>query len=141
VNDAYPLAIEAPMPVIVGAALPLINDMDGYAFDDNDIEANEPTVSCTTEQRSMVKLMKLLDDMEAPDYAVESIMEWAQTALSEGFDFRPKRKCRDGNLMDVYNKVHNSTKLLPSIVPVEVLEFTDPVDVITYDFVSSKKKL
>ena len=136
VNDAYPLAIEAPVPAIVGAALPLINDMDGYAFDDDDIEANAPTVSCTTEQRSMIKLMKLLDDMEAPDYAVESIIEWAQTALSEGFDFRPKRKSRDGNLKDVYNKVHNSTKLLPSIVPVELLEFSEPVDVITYDFVS-----
>jgi hypothetical protein len=50
---------------------------------------------------------------------------------------RPKRnKSRDGNLMDVYNKVHNSTRLLPSIVPVELLEFTEPVDVITYDFVS-----
>jgi hypothetical protein len=118
------------------AALPPINDMNGFAFDDDDIEANEPTVSCTTEQRNMVKLMKLLDDMEAPDYAVESIIAWAQTALAEGFDFRPKRNSRDGNLIDVYNKVHNSTRLLPSILPVELLEFSDPVDVITYDFVS-----
>jgi hypothetical protein len=38
--------------------------------------------------------------------------------------------------MDVYNKVHNSTRSLPTIVPVELLEFTNPVDVITYDFVS-----
>jgi hypothetical protein len=91
VNDAYPLEIDAPVPVMVGAALeidapvpvmvgaalPPINDLDGFAFDDDDIEANKPTVSCTTEQRSMIKLMKLLDDMEAPDYAVELIIEWA----------------------------------------------------------------
>jgi hypothetical protein len=49
VNDAYPLKLSAPVPVIVGAALLLINDLDGYAFDDDDIEANAPTVSCTTE--------------------------------------------------------------------------------------------
>ena len=84
----------------------------------------------------MVKLMKVLDAMDAPAYAVELIIAWAQMALSEGFDFRPKRKSCDENWMDVYNKVHNSTRSLPTIVPVELLEFTNPVDVITYDFVS-----
>jgi hypothetical protein len=86
--------------------------LDGYAFNDDDIEANAPTVSHTTEQRSMVKLMKLLDDMEAPDFAVESIIKWAQTALSEGFDFRPKRKSRrDGNLVDVLTIIHSRVRL------------------------------
>jgi hypothetical protein len=86
--------------------------LDGYAFNDDDIEANAPTVSHTTEQRSMVKLMKLLDDMEAPDFAVELIIKWAQMALSEGFDFRPKRKSRrDGNLVDVLTIIHSRVRL------------------------------
>jgi hypothetical protein len=45
VNDAYPLETDAPVPVIVGAALPPINDLNGFAFDVDDIEANEPMVS------------------------------------------------------------------------------------------------
>jgi hypothetical protein len=40
-------------------------------------------------------------------------------------------------LHDVYNPVHNSMHLLPSmVVSVELLEFMEPVDVITYNFVS-----
>jgi hypothetical protein len=86
----------------------------------------------------MIKLMKLLDDMEAPGYAVASIIEWAQTALAnEGFDFVPS--ARAARAIGVYNTVQNSTHLLPSLVSVELLEFMEPVDVIrTYNFVSQQ---
>jgi hypothetical protein len=53
-----------------------------FAFHDNDDAADTPTMSSTTSERSMVKLMKILEDMAAPDYAVEVIIEWAQAALA-----------------------------------------------------------
>ena len=65
VNDAYPLAEDPPIPAIVGVVLP-VNELNGFTFDDDDMHNKKPTVSCTTEQRSMIKLMKLLDDMESP---------------------------------------------------------------------------
>jgi hypothetical protein len=106
------------------------------SFHDDDEAVNAPTMSSTTSERAMVKLLKILEDMSAPDYAVEVIIKWAQAALADGFDFCPKTKSRSGNLTHIYNAVHNSTLMLPSIVPVlALLKNHSPVDVIVYNFV------
>ena len=52
----------------------------------------------TKEQRSIIKLMKLLDDMNSPDYAMYQILSWARSAYIEGFTFNPNTKTRNSNL-------------------------------------------
>merc|ERR1711884_844973 len=52
----------------------------------------------TTEQKSIIKLIKLLDDMDCPDYAFSSIMSWAHNTYVEGFTFNPNFKSRKSNL-------------------------------------------
>ena len=47
----------------------------------------------------MIKLMKILDDMNCPDYALQSIILCAHEAFLDGFDFNPKSKTRKGNLI------------------------------------------
>ena len=50
---------------------------------------NEDYNTFTVSQKSVVKLLYLLNKMEAPDYAFQSIVEWARECLHEGFDFNP----------------------------------------------------
>ena len=94
------------------------NDYSGTAIDemlsdDNDVEfvdndnidacngfsttAQEPSQSLpsqqpfmySTDQKGTIVLLKLLDDMNAPDYAFARILKWAQTAKAEGYTFQP----------------------------------------------------
>jgi hypothetical protein len=53
----------------------------------------------------MVKVIKILEDMLAPDYAVEVIIGWAQAGLADRFDFCPNNKTCTGNLTHLYNAV------------------------------------
>jgi hypothetical protein len=83
----------------------------------------------------MVKLLKLLEDMNCPDYALAEVIDWAHDAyILDGFEFSPTVKSRDGILAGLYRHVHNSTLLLPSVVPVDLLGPNMPVDMIVYDF-------
>ena len=64
----------------------------------------------TTEQKYIIKLMKLLDDMNCPDYAFPAILSWAHDAYVDGFTFNPNAKTRKSNLnwmkqMVVHNDV------------------------------------
>ena len=43
----------------------------------------------TTDQKWTVALLKLLDDMNAPDYAITKVLKWANSAQAEGYSFHP----------------------------------------------------
>jgi hypothetical protein len=135
-NEAYPAGQDIPVPHNITLP-PQFDGLEhaGFSFHDDDEANKAPMMSSTTSERSMVKLMKILEDMSAPDYAVEVIIEWDQTSLVGGFDFCPKNKMRAGNVANLYNAVHNATLLLPLIVAMSLLENPSPVDVIVYDFV------
>ena len=92
----------------------------------------------TISQKCVTSLMYLLDDMECPDYAFQSIMEWARNGFEAGFDFNPKSKTRVANLKSMYHSLHNSEQMLPSVVSIELpdpLPDVKSMDVICYDFV------
>jgi hypothetical protein len=40
----------------------------------------------------MIKLLKLLEDMNCPDYALVAVVDWAHAAYLDGFDFTPTAK-------------------------------------------------
>jgi hypothetical protein len=90
----------------------------------------------TVSQKSVVKLLYLLDKMEAPDYAFQRIMEWARDCQQQGFDFSPCMMCK-ANITWMYSSIHNAKHMLPHL---EATELSDPlpkmlhVDVICYDF-------
>ena len=89
-------------------------------------------------QKSFVKLMNLLDDMEAPDYAFQSIMQWAQECYLDGLNFNPSMTHK-ANLTWMYKSIHNSKHMLPHL---EKITLPDPLpristmDVICYNFVA-----
>ena len=52
----------------------------------------------TLEQRCMVILIKLVEDMNCPDSAVTRIIDWAKKAFNDGFNFNPFSKTYYGHL-------------------------------------------
>lgn len=54
-------------------------------------ESKETNIWYTNEQRALISLMKLVQDMNAPDGSFQAILEWAQRAYDNGFNFRPEK--------------------------------------------------
>jgi hypothetical protein len=50
----------------------------------------------STNQKWTVALLKLLNDMNAPDYAFKAILTWARAAISDGFSFQ---RTKHGDIM------------------------------------------
>ena len=101
----------------------------------------EPTINAnplmyTNDQKWTVALLKLLDDINAPDYAFEAIIKWARGANNDNYSFYPQGGLSRSNNVDVlFSSMHNAKKLLPNVQTVHV-PHGPPCDVITYDFVS-----
>ena len=84
-----------------------------------ELEDELPTMF-TVEQKSVVELLCLLDDLGAPDYAVEAILKWANNAKNKGFNFNPHSYNRRSNLKWIYNSVNGSQSLLPTTVQIDL---------------------
>ena len=76
------------------------------------ISSTDPSIAYTTEQKAIVDLVQILDSFNAPDYALEKILNWAQRALQSGFDFYPRCKSRSANVKWMYEMVSRSKQML-----------------------------
>jgi hypothetical protein len=95
----------------------------------------------STDQKWTVALLKVLDDLNAPDYAFHAILTWARGAIADGFSFRPEGgQTRRRNVERLYALMNNATQLLPTVRTVAVPQGPS-CDVITFDFVSQLLKL
>ena len=95
----------------------------------------------TTDQKWTIALLKLLDDMNAPDYAFKAIMKWARAAKDDNYSFFPKRGLsRSKNVDILFQSMTNATQLLPAIQPVSEANVSQ-CDVIAFDFVPQLLKL
>ena len=89
----------------------------------------------TTEQKWTIALLKILDDMNAPDYAFNEIMSWANQAKTDGYSFEPEGGfSRRGNVEQLFATTKNATQLLPTVTAV-AMPHGPPCDVIMFDFV------
>jgi hypothetical protein len=114
------------------------NERDGDANLSRNLEDNKchPSLAYTTDQKWTIALLKVLDDMNAPDYAFKSIMEWAQDARADGYSFKAVvgGVARSKNVDSLINSVHNGRLVLPSVLTVNCPHPPDS-DVICFDFV------
>jgi hypothetical protein len=68
-----------------------------------------------------VPLLKILDRMNAPDYAYVSILKWARDASADGYDFRPRGGFDRSKSVDyLTNSVLNGKLLLPYVRNVDL---------------------
>ena len=85
-------------------------------------------------QKWTVALLKVLNDMNAPDYAFSKILQWGCDAKSDGYTFQaPGGMNRNRNIALMYDSIHNADKLRPSVRTV-LCPPADPTDVITFQF-------
>lgn len=140
----------------VDAAIKNTNDNPDAIFDNaddtqsfsiaEDFINNEQSIPCppdihsssrfmfTTDQKWTVALLKILNDIHAPDYAFASILMWARNASADGYSFHPMGgQSRMANIDVLFQSVHNAQRLLPSVQTVAVLHGL-PSDVITFEF-------
>ena len=130
-----------------GGTTPSINLLEDFPDDsalvesptDDSLELHarkklRPNFVVTSQQRSMVKLIKLLDDMNCPDYALPKILEWALDNERNQVSFQSAVLKRDPNVSWMRKMLHNANCLLPKVVPTS-LSSSIKVDVMCFDFV------
>ena len=89
----------------------------------------------TTDQKWTIALLKILDDMNAPDYAFASILGWARAANADKYTFFPQGGLsRSRNIGILFDGIENARQLLPSVYHVP-MPHGAPCDVIAFDFV------
>jgi hypothetical protein len=115
-----------------------ITERDGNAKFVGNLEDNNhhPSLAYTTDQKWTIALLKVLDDMNAPDYAFKSMMEWARDACADGYSFQAVTGgvARSKNVDALINSVHNGRLVLPSVLTVNCPHPPES-DVICFDFV------
>ena len=98
-------------------------------------DAGHVPLMYTTDQKWTVGLLKILDDMNAPDYAFEAIIKWSRSAHEAKYSFYPPGGLtRARNVNVLFSSMDNATKLLPAVRNV-VVPHGIPCHVIVYDFV------
>jgi hypothetical protein len=89
----------------------------------------------TTDQKWTVGLLKILDDINAPDYAFEAIIKWSCSTHEAKYSFYPPGGLtRARNVNVLFLSMDNATKLLPAVQN-NVVPHGLPCHVIVYDFV------
>ena len=154
-NDLSPAAVSGALSLQFESE---IDDSHNTLFDDSDEiqmlmhDANDgpddtdcvcPTKADTigasqffssTDHKWTILLLKILDSMNAPDYAFKSILKWARNAHNDGYSFYPNGRQLGINNIDVlFKSVSNAQRLLLSIVSVAVPHGA-PCNVIAYEF-------
>jgi hypothetical protein len=100
----------------------------------HDTIASSQSFMFSTDQKWTISLLKILDDINAPDYAFESVLKWARNAQTDGYSFYPDGgQSRMKNVDVLFKSVTNAQKLLPSVLPVNV-PHGPPCEVIAYEF-------
>jgi Plavaka transposase len=114
----------------VNATLPLVVDSN----------EEEPWLY-TDDQKWTVALLKLLDDMNAPDYAFASVLRWARGANAARYSFYPDGGLSRSRSIDLlFSGMKNAKQFLPSVVNVTT-PHGPPRDVIVFDFVPQLLRL
>jgi hypothetical protein len=66
----------------------------------------------TSDQKWTIALVKVLDDMNAPDHAFTAELKWARGASEEGYTFYPKGgQSRMQNVDVLFNSVKNAKRM------------------------------
>lgn len=95
----------------------------------------------TIDQKWTAALLKVMDDINAPDYAFGLILAWARGASAEEYSFHPQGGLdRARNVTVLVKSMANATQLLPSVLAVPC-PHGPPSDVVVFDFVPQLLRL
>ncbi|MGL6009391.1 MAG: hypothetical protein ACRC1D_08040, partial [Culicoidibacterales bacterium] len=123
------------------------NQIDTTVFEDSNLDCFDDTSSTveptptteqpflyTTDQKWTVKLLKILDSIDAPDDVFGQIILWARNAVAEKYSFHPPGGLsRTTNVKLLFESMQNANKLLPIVK--QVGHSSADNHVIVFDFV------
>ena len=83
----------------------------------------------------LINLMKLLNDMHAPDYIFQQVKCWAVSAKAHEFEFNGNRGfSHNSNLKWMFEMTKNAHLMLPMVHPIQQ-ENGQIAEIVCYDFV------
>jgi hypothetical protein len=89
----------------------------------------------TVDQKWTAALLKVMDNINAPDYAFGLILAWARGASTEEHSFHPPGGLDCAcNVTALVKSIANATQVLPSVLLVSS-PHGPPFDVVVFDFV------
>ena len=94
----------------------------------------------TLEQQCMINLIKLLEDMNCPDFVVTKIIDWARTSYNARFDFITTSKTCYGNIQWMKKIAVNNSAFYPKLETVHLNDQTK-IDMVCYDFTAQLLRL
>ena len=133
-------------------------DEDGLIMDESttvhseaDSETNThnlpiQTIEChTNEQYFECKLLKILNDVNAPHYLFKSIMDWAQEASRSGYTFQPKQSTRKAHIQYLKSWLNlpesSFPKQIPTLLPNLPEKPEQTINVTTFNFTAQLHSL
>ena len=100
-----------------------------------------PILTHTVDQKWTAALLKVMDNINAPDYAFGLILAWARGASTDKHSFHPQGGLDCARNVTVLVKpIANTTQLLPSVLSVSSTH-GPPCDVVVFDFVPQLLRL
>jgi hypothetical protein len=113
-------------------------DDNANGWEDYCLVVKAPTVQLTHHtfmQKWTIDLLKVLDDMNAPDYAFGDILSWARGASNANYSFNPSGGLSRSKSVDLlFDAMPNACQLLPTVVPIMTGDFATS-NVVVFDFV------
>ena len=94
-----------------------------------------------SDQKWMIALLKLLDNMNVPDCAFEAIFKWVRAAKDNNYLFYPQGGLsRSKNVDILFQSMNNAKQLLPFVQPVPT-QNQITCNVIAFDYVPQLLRL
>ena len=95
-----------------------------------------PGLTHTLDKKWTAALLKVMDDINTPDYALGLILAWARDASADEYSFHPLGQGLDcaRNVPVLVESIANTTQLLPLVLSVPC-PHGPPCDVVVFDFV------
>jgi hypothetical protein len=97
-------------------------------------------LSFTDAQRVETKLLKMLNDIQAPKYMYSSILKWAREAHTLGYNFIPRHTTKDSLVNSLQSQLHLD-HFRPERVRIKLPGDGLEVEVTRFDFVSGLHSL
>ena len=94
-------------------------------------------ITYTAAQYHETKLLRLLDDVQAPHYLYQQILEWAHEAKLDKYDFTPQRKTRSSQIEHLKKWLNYDKICQPEQVKILLPgEHGHQIEVTTFNFTS-----
>ena len=89
--------------------------------------------NASVDQFLHVKLLHLLDKVEAPDYLFKAIIQWASSATELNYNVSPRLTTRSAVLTDLQNHF-NMKSLCPTVKSAKLESISPAIPIVSFDF-------